>query len=279
MMMRLQAAALSAALCAAAALAGAQTAQAEPISGLELAEMAGFDAVIDSFGRQVRDQGGMLEAQGVPPEAVQAAAGAFDAEAMMNSAGDSFDDNLSADQRADIAAFLRSPAGARLVELERAAAAPGADEEMMTEGPAALQALGRDPDRAVAYQAIIDATEMRSVFEAVMRSISRSMLDGMLSAQSLQSGGVRPDQGEIDALLEQQLAPALAQMDQLMIVSVATTYRNASQEDLDAYVEFLRSPIGLQYSAVGSATFVAILEDASREFGRRLAETLGSNEL
>lgn len=258
-----------------ARLGGAPVAEAEtsaPVDGRALTVATGMDAVVEDLAPSLIagfEQTGLPDAYAAA--AATAAEGAFAAEPMLAAIGAALDRTLDASERGAVAGFYESALGARILAFEKAAVGadrrPGYDAALAD----AAVALEADPARAEIIDAINEAIYAAEFGEYFARTILRAMLTGLLSSRS---DSPTVDSETLEALVDEQMAAVSSATEGLVRLSTAYAYREASDEDLELYRDFLRSAPTQRFYAASYAALARALDAASFDFGRRMTAAL-----
>lgn len=163
----------------------------------------------------------------------------------------------------------RLPVLIRMAQLEVAStAADSAGQieafiESFREAPpaAARMELMRRMDDATQTSAVTTKMSI-AVTKAFNRSLARA---GLTDA---------PDPQELEAKVEAQATQEAELIKASVLARLLFTYREAAEEDLQAYLTFLESDLGRWFNEMAFAAVIASYEQASERAGARLAEVI-----
>ncbi|MCK5860665.1 MAG: DUF2059 domain-containing protein [Abyssibacter sp.] len=188
-------------------------------------------------------------------------------ERFLNPVRQQLDEGLS---KADIKTLIewhQSPVGERITQAEVQASTPQANEHMLALAPQLLQdvALVERADRIDAAVGITDLTMdvQENVTLIIMQTVAAT------------TEGAEPVDEEAFRLQWEVVEPQVrANIQQYTRISAAYTYRQLSEGDVDAYVEFLSSPLGRRFTAAGkqgmAEGFQAVTQAWTRDWAGRL---------
>jgi hypothetical protein len=188
-------------------------------------------------------------------------------ERFLNPVRQQLDEGLS---KADIKTLIewhQSPVGERITQAEVQASTPQANEHMLALAPQLLQdvALVERADRIDAAIGMTDLTMdvQENVTLIIMQTVAAT------------TEGAEPVDEEAFRLQWEVVEPQVrANIQQYTRISAAYTYRQLSEGDVDAYVEFLSSPLGRRFTAAGkqgmAEGFQAVTQAWTRDWAGRL---------
>ena len=244
-----------------------------------LLRAAGVDAYLEGFAEQIgggdnslaRSFGDMSAAW------VQAADEHFAPEPMFHEMVTVFGEGLSPTDMAALEAFFASDLGRTVTEMENAAQAPGREIAMKTEGSRILgDLIASDDPRLGQLTQLIDGRAAVDTGRAMAVSLNRAVLTGMVASGQLHYS-MSDDQ--IDALVEGQRGMMRGAIQEQLFVSLAYTYRDLPDGDLDRYIAFLTSDPGRQFYARILAATETIIGARAHDFGHRLMELQSAQSL
>lgn len=241
----------------------------------ELFRAAGIDSAYARFPESIADslpQMGVPDAQRAAWE--RAAFLAFDSGVILEQmiAYLSASQDFAAFQGA--AAFLDSPLGLRMTALENdAMVQPNADAE----GEAIIATLmAENPARLNILRQMVDDTDLVEMSVASALSMNLAVMSGMKASRLLPYD---IDEAQMMALLDERRPVIRTQIERAYLVRAAYTYRNISDDDLNAYLAFLTGPTGRQlYAAINTAS-TTVLIGRARHFGALMAEFMAASDL
>lgn len=167
--------------------------------------------------------------------------------------------------KADAAiAWLESPEGKRITELERSIAAPDGLDELDTFGRS-LRDKPPPPKRVELISGLEQATR------ATALSVDTSLNAALALAVSINASGEAPRE------FEELRSGMVAQRDQMIaatrepvLFSMLFAYRDLSDVELQRYVDFARSDAGLWYHATLSQSIIGSMRDAAIDLDTEL---------
>ena len=268
------------ALVALVSLLGAMPAlaQVDPGSAERLLRRSGLWVQLDGVAPQVLQGLEEAAAQGGRPPSL-AAAERLAAAARAAYAGDRLRSvalrlvaqELQAAQLPALFGWYASPTGVLMTQLEeRASADPRSTEAALAEGQARWDTLGAE--RRARLDALLQASG--GVDSAL--SITLNTVAGVRQGlASVMPPGEGPTPEATRALLAEQLPRLRPAFEQLLRASSALIYAEASDAQLQEYLDFLRSPAGQHLGDLMLRVLDAAFLEAATELGRRLAPPAG----
>jgi hypothetical protein len=209
------------------------------------------------------------EREGMEAEAFGLFAGAMraglDRDAMRADARAGLARVLDADSAAAALEWLRTPLGRRMVAMEVAAAE--ADEEEAADYVAATDFSTPQGERR--FTLAVDFLETIGS-AGLFVNLTMEMLEAMLRALMLASG--EDDEDALFEVLDALQAQLSENARALALVSTLHAYREASLDDLEAYLAFLRTDLGQWYVYATSEA----ASEAFSEVGARIGAAVGS---
>ncbi|WP_423066468.1 hypothetical protein [Devosia sp. CN2-171] len=180
---------------------------------------------------------------------------------------------LSADEQVVLGAFFRSDFGQRMTALERNAAllAPTAQVAAISSGE---KLFGSAP--------VIRSTQIDQLMELVSAEISAAMVGQSLRALLLglsvshQQGQIAVPWEEIDTQVQAMMPGLLLDIGQTQRAMMAYVYRDLSDEDLDRYITFLRTPAAQKFYAIAAYAVGRIVAEGMADFGEAFAARMQS---
>jgi hypothetical protein len=251
-------------LCLLTALAlpaqGAQEAELD-----ELLELSGFARQIDHVPAGI--EAGISQQLGAlgqsAPDLVDALFSAIDAafdhDAILLRAREALAARLDEDMIETLLAWYRSPAARRITEGEVEGSDPGFATAMIEVAPELLVDAERVA-RAQQFNSIIDPVD------ALVAENRRSVIATFLLLQASTPGAGDVDLEELEAILDAQEPTLRLQLIQSMLVTTLFMHRAVPLDDLDAYLDFARTP--------AYAVFAGILMDSMTRAQQRMVDAL-----
>jgi Uncharacterized protein conserved in bacteria (DUF2059) len=178
-------------------------------------------------------------------------------------------ETLSVDDEKEALAWLSSPLGARITQIEVAA---GEDEPMMkamNESQQYFESLPKErADRFVRFAVSNKSGESGA---SLMIDMTTAIAYGI--AVSIPNG----DEGQVKVLrrkLESQRPQLVAALNQRSSYILAYTYRDLGDDEVDRYVAFVESPAGQRLNDAVIKVLVQAFEQASLEIGRNMGAAM-----
>ena len=160
-------------------------------------------------------------------------------------------------------AWLRSPLGRRITQLEEL----GASQQMSSSRPDA-RSLAAAPPAAARIALIRELQESSGVADVGVDLAMTAALALALGANAAQPDAAkRADEAAITAAIQAQRAPMAGQIEAVMQISSLFTYRELSDEELATYLEFVQSDAGRWYHDAVVAGLVSTLRRAASGIG------------
>lgn len=254
-------------------VAALPAAAAEPAS-TALMRQIGFDRLFRDFGNMLAASPGR---SGVGDERFRGiwekcASAAFGREELNRRLEESLAAGLSEEEIAGIGAFLASPVGQKLAGLERATReiAPDRQIETLAKGKTLYFALPEA--RRLRYDEVMELSGA-DVGIAMLGESLRGMALGLhLSAK----GDIELSWDEIDAEVTAKLAGLKESLVDATRSTLAYTYAGLSDDELAAYLDFLRAPATRKFYSTVTAAIGTIIEETMFDIGQDVAARLGA---
>lgn len=267
----------STSLPAAAVTPVAATAEArQPMTTAELMTATALDQVFTAFAETIASS---PEQQGVPLPADLARSwketsyAVFQADEMQAALAAAFEGRFSDAELGDLGVFYRSDFGHRITALETAIQVMSADEQLAArdEGIAIIEDLDAGSRR---FQQIEEIMVLVSadVSQAMIGQGLRAMMASMAIAGA--RGDVQVPWDEIDAQVESMLPGLREEVAATQRALMAYAYRDLDDDELERYVEFLRTEPARKFYALVGYSVGAIMEQRMSQFGEELAHRL-----
>jgi len=257
---------------AAAQLAVAQTPETKAAqrllvsSGLQV-QLGGLTA---QMGKQLQVYRGQM-----PDDVIEvlgeASREAFQADALRAEIVGALPAKLKTEEMDRASAWLEGPTGRRVTKAEEDGAG-GPDPAAMKAFVQQVKAKPLTPERVGLIQELINVTGSEALNQKLMEAMAFAV---MLGIDSTQPAEKRLGTERLRAELKKAMPPEqLAQHIRAALpAQFSFTYRNVSDADLKAYVDFLRGPIGKPYNDAVFEVFTAALVAASFRMGRLVDTT------
>lgn len=167
---------------------------------------------------------------------------------------------------AKILVFLDSPLGRRIVEQEKRWQDPKVFAQIQANAAKLIAELGSNTTRLALYQSLDQALELTQNavknFISTAMAVNAALLSGQFEMQN------RPTLAEIQKNLESQQFAIASAMSQTMLSSMAYAYRNLSEAELNAYLQFALSPEGKDFTRESSAILSQIMMKCAYDAGK-----------
>jgi len=276
--------ALAIALCLAAAPLPALAATpapspAETVAPMTTGELMAATALDQLFSSFAETIAASPEQQGLPlPEGFartwkETSFAVFKAHEMHAALARAFADRFDAAEMTELAAFYRSDFGKHVSAIEAAIQVMSVDEQLAArdEGFAVLDAADPESRRIKQIDEImvlVSAEVGRTMLGQAMRAMMVSM------AMSGASGDIEVPWSEIDAQLAMMLPGLEQEVAATQRALMAYAYNDLSDDELERYIEFLRTDVSKKFYAVLGYSVGIIMENAMSRFGQELAARL-----
>lgn len=165
-----------------------------------------------------------------------------------------------------IIAFLDSPLGKRIVEKEAQLAQPKIQSEIQENAAKIVADIGANSSRLALYAALDRA--MESTQRGVAAYIGSALASAAAVVAKMPDSPQRPTLEQIRKNLDGQRLAISAAMSQAVLSNFAYAYKDLSEEDLNAYLQFALSPDGIAYSRGVGDLFAEVLVECAADVGR-----------
>ena len=263
---------------AASPLFGARPAQAQSqqIAVAELMRATALDQVFTQFAATIAAS---ARAEEISNDEIflkhwEATANAvFDAKDLHRRLALALEGKFSTDEQLVLGEFFHSEFGKRMTVLERDAALlePTAQVSAIAEG-----------QQLVTDASVIRQTQIDALMELVSAEISAAMVGQSVRALLLglsvshQQGDIAVPWQEIDTQVEAMMPGLLADVGRTQRAMMAYAYRDLSDDDLDRYIVFLRTPAAQKFYAIAAYAVGRIVADSMSAFGEAFAARMQS---
>lgn len=251
-------------------------AQSQQIAVAELMRATALDVVFTQFAATIAAS---ARAEEISSDEIflkhweATATAVFDADDLHHRLARALEGKFSADEQTVLGAFFHSAFGKRMTVLERDAA--------LLE-PAAQVAAIAEGQGLVSNASVIRQTQIDALMELVSAEISAAMVGQSVRALLLglsvshQQGDVSVPWQEIDTQVEAMMPGLLADVGRTQRAMMAYAYRDLTDDDLDRYIEFLRTPAAQKFYAVAAYAVGRIVADGMSAFGEAFAARMQS---
>ena len=250
--------------------------QVTDFSVADLMQATALDLIFDQFGEAIAASARVSD---ISTDEIflshweAAAASSFNGPALRSRLANSLDGKFSADERAALGEFFRSDFGIRISALERAVAKLSADDQIaaLTDGETLS-----DEATVVRSAQLDDLMELMSAeISGVMAGQSkRALLLGM--SVSHQRGDIEVPWQEIDAQVEAMMPSLIADHTRAQRAMMAYAYRGLGDDELDLYLDFLRTAPAQKLYAMAAYAVGNIVARSMSSFGETLAARMAS---
>jgi hypothetical protein len=183
---------------------------------------------------------------------------------------------LTPDDTKQVLAWLSTKLGTRITQLEETANAdPVKAQERLAGGSKFVDAL--PPPRKTRIERFERAVEAVQTNLNVIVDTNIGIARGIALAMPGDAPAIDID--AVVAQIESQRPMLENTLRPQVIASLAMTYQPLSDADLDAYIEFLESPVGRKYVTGSSLALEKALSDAALELGRQMAKKSATQSL
>lgn len=173
---------------------------------------------------------------------------------------------LSGEDADAVLAWLSSDLGKRLTRLEEEGSRVEESARAREEADKIVAALA--PARLRLLERLLDALGADERNFEVARNMAMAMVYAMTAMQP--QGDPEGAAEAVRARLEAQRGAMMQQNHEVALASTARAYRDVSDEDLDRYVEFNRTPAAKRFNDATLKGFQRALVQGSLELGRHL---------
>jgi hypothetical protein len=112
------------------------------------------------------------------------------------------------------------------------------------------------------------------VTDLTISIVSGSLFEMLKGMQSQMHGHSTMNSEEIDALVESVRGVPREPLMRNVLISLAYTYRDLADEELDAVAGFYQTPEGAWFSNTGMEAISAAIGKSSREIGEKIGKSL-----
>lgn len=248
----------------------AAAAQASSDRALQLFRLSGMDRQLGSIAGVIEQQIGSEPSipDALRPTLAQAVRDAYAPEPLRGVALSHLRPRLASGPLDAVMQWLGSERGRRITQVEEAASTPAA-QARMAEFAATLQANPPKPERLALIRRLDAATRATDFATDLSMRVAVAVARGLVAAQASSLPA-----SDLDAALEAHRGPMRTGAQRMVLLTFLYTYRDLSDADVSAYVEFMESVPGQWYNDATSSAFIASLDYAASRLTRNLAATL-----
>ncbi|PKL51848.1 MAG: hypothetical protein CVV37_04290 [Nitrospira bacterium HGW-Nitrospira-1] len=167
-----------------------------------------------------------------------------------------------------VLSWLKTPVGRKMTMLEIEAGSP--------EGLKKIEAFGSEYEKIgehrkkllIRLEKAVNATEMN------IEVVSVSLLEMLKTMQSQITGSRRMGSEQINAIVEKIRNIPRDQLMSNVMVSIACTYRDLSDKELEAGIQFYETAAGKWFNGTSIKAITSAIGKASREIGEKTGKSL-----
>lgn len=265
-------------LCAALPAAAAEPIAADhptPVvhpTSTDLIRMIGLDNVFVQFGRSIAvspRQHGIGNARFLDAWE-NSALKAFSDSRLGARLEQSLSQTLSEDELAGIGSFLTSSFGRRITRLEQATQAVAADQQVAALAKGKTLYWTVTERRKSQFEELLNLSGAEMTFAVIGESLRGLALGLHLSA----GGDIETPWEEIDNAVKLQLAGLKASLTEAAQASLAFTYSELSDAELETYLAFLRTPAARKFYDTATLSVGDIIRETMFGLGESVAISL-----
>lgn len=249
---------------------------AESMTVEELMTATALDQIFNTFAETIASS---PEAQGVPVPAhflrawKQTANEVFQPDQLHGALATELRNKFSEAELAELATFFRDDFGMRITAIENDVQQLSAEDQLAAR------------DEGISLIEDMDATSRRSgqldeIMTLVSAEVGRAMLGQAMRAMLMSmavsggAGDIEVPWEEIDAQLEQILPGLEAEITMTQRAIMAYAYKDLADDELEQYLQFLRTDASQKFYAVLGLSVGRIMESTMSRFGEELAHRL-----
>jgi tetratricopeptide (TPR) repeat protein len=179
-----------------------------------------------------------------------------------------FQSRFQKDHIMSVLSWLKTPVGRRMTAAEIEANNPEALKKIEAFA-GEYQEIGTDRKKLLMrHEKAINATEMN------VEVISVSLLEMLKSMQDQTPEHSRLSSGQIEAIVGKIRNMPQEQLKNNVMVSLAYTYRELSDKELETAIQFYETPAGKWFNETSIKAITSAIGKASREIGEQLGKAL-----
>lgn len=196
---------------------------------------------------------------------------AFVASQMHDRLATALEGKFTPPELAELQAFYTDTVGIEVTELERAALRLDHEGYLaaVREGDEIFSQIA--PERIAQYDAMQELLS-EGLQEAMLRHTIRAVITSLVVGTS--GGDIAVPWDAIDAQVEQVMPAAIAEQQLSQRRMSSYMYRDVSDDDLQAYIDFLRTDTARRFYEVAVTAIVLINADAMQAFGEALGREM-----
>lgn len=197
---------------------------------------------------------------------------AFRDEALNRRLAERLSESLNDEEMTGIGAFLASPLGLRLAGLERATRDIAPERQMETLAKGKTLYFVAPESRRARFDEVMQLSGAEMSFAMLGESLRGMALGLHLSAK----GDIALSWADIDAHIKSQLDGMEDSLADATRSTLAFTYAELSDDDLEAYLDFLRAPATRKFYATLTLAIGEIIEETMFGIGQDVAARMGA---
>ena len=172
-----------------------------------------------------------------------------------------------------VLSWLKAPVGQKMTKLEIEANSPEGIKRIRAFA-GEYQKIGENRKKLLTrFEKAISATDMN------IEVVSVSLLEMLMAMQSQAAGRNRMSSGEIDAIVGKIRNMPRDQLKGNVMVSLACTYRDLTDEELESAIQFYEAPAGKWFNDTSIKAIASAIGKASREIGDKLGKSLTAKDV
>ncbi|MEO0774827.1 MAG: DUF2059 domain-containing protein [Pseudomonadota bacterium] len=240
--------------------------------------ITGFDVALEAIAHSADHAPALLgqEVEDFGPAWVQISEDVFDTAEMHNMAVDILAKTLSAGHLGHAAEFYASDLGQRLVAVENASHANADSDEKRGEGLRLIKEMGASSPRMTSLLRLMEAVDTS---QQSVRAVQEVMVRFLIAASHTGALGYAIDEETLRQLIRADEAAMTADMEEGGRANAAFTYRDISDEDLEAYAETLEDPIMQEVYQLMNAVQYEIMANRFEALAVAMADLSPAEEL
>lgn len=181
---------------------------------------------------------------------------------------DALRSNLQADDIKKILAWLRSPTGQKITQVEAASTSAEGYQDMLEYA----QTLASNPPDEAYINKMSELAGNTNMFESAVNMALKIQLALMASAAAASSDFSVEQFNQLAQQL-QAAKPAIAEkVTQITMLSLLYTYKDLPATDLDPYIAFTATPVGRKFNTVTMDALNDAMVHASKQLGVELVK-------
>ncbi|MCP5071724.1 MAG: hypothetical protein GY947_00305 [Rhodobacteraceae bacterium] len=251
----------------------------EPQKMREVLELIGFDHAVAFTHRSIKSAGQRAGGENADFQRAwdEAAEDVFSIDKVFELLVQTNAESFSEADYDELMLYFSDGLGRRVTDLENAAQSVEGQAEMADIGMKLVAKLfDENPERLRQIKSMNDELDTEENAVAAAMNFGYALMVGMTSAQG------KPSEMTDEEILNQlrQQEPALrSRIRESLMLSTAYTYRDLTNEDMDAYIGFLQSPVGRKLYQKVEGSRREIMRRLVLRFGQKVMERMGVREL